>query len=149
MIKIFDENLNLIIEGHWIDVLKTNFKKSVEYGEKNAIYYYGFCQYLLDNNIVISEKSIIDVLSTDYDKKYTIKFIGEKSNSELEFWNEYYKYLLIKCNNIFDLINVSNEHEIELKVDSENSNDFELLHNLTENSINIGYKEYTYFFIKE
>lgn len=147
MVKIFDENLNLIAEGRWIDIFKENLRKSSEHGDENAISYYEFCDYLKAKKIMISNDSILEVISMDYDKSCIVHFVDDKNDSDLDFWNEFYKYLLKNCKNIFDLIDIGNKYEIEIKAEYE-LDKFDLIHMLNENYINVGYRDYKYFLIK-
>lgn len=148
MIRIFDESLNLIVEGNWLDIFKENLKNACKQGDEIANAYFEFCDYLKTKKIIISKDSILDVISMDYDKSCTVHFVDNENDSKLDFWNEFHKYLLMKCKNIFDLIDIGNKYEIEIKVEYELESLFDLIHMLSDNYINVGYRDYKYFLIK-
>lgn len=53
MIRIFDESLNLIVEGNWLDIFKENLKTACKQGDELAKSYSDFCDYLKTKKIKI------------------------------------------------------------------------------------------------
>lgn len=146
MIRVLNENLCLVIEGTFIEVLKKNFQESIELGEKNALSYYEFCNYLIENDIKISTESLLDTIYMDYGNSIKIEIItDENNNSQLDFWDEYYKYLIKKCVDIYEFIKISNDHDI--KVDVGNLDDFDFIHTLN-NDLKVSYKENKFYLIR-
>ena len=149
MIRVFDKNLNLITKGTLAEVLKINFENGIKLGEKNALDCYNFCEYLIKNNIKISNDSLLENIYMDYSRDCKIETSELQDNdSTLDFWDEYYKYLLKNCKDIYELIKKANNNDIKIDVCNHAEN-IETIHTINNGMFKIGYMNYKYLFIKD
>lgn len=145
MIKIFDKNSKLIERGNGLEILKKCYKIAIKQGDIMAKKYYDFCNYLIKNNLKISNDSLLETLSMEFSKDCKIE-IYENNKNGLDFWNEYCKYLLTTCDNIYDLVKTIKENDIEICVGK--LEDFKEYSTIKEGNFKVSYANNRYYLLK-